>query len=469
MRRILSWVAVMVCGLAAAIGALALWFAHSFYPSPPRMPSPRTPEAQQQDFDYFRSYFELNRTWSPAALAEAKRLLEEERAQAGRLSPAQFDLAIARMAALADNGHSRVHPGPLSRRHNRLPCRFYRFADGYFILRARGRCEELLGAKVVRIDGHSIDEMEEQLYRYFGGPRSHFDQFASVFFLESPELLQAAGLIQSADRVTLHLLLRDGAQREVELNADPPDPRAPGLYGVEYLSPQRVEGETADWHSLLPSGAPLPVFLRDFNQPFRSEFWPERATYYAAFRSNEDEPGHPIADFVSKIRSELRADAPRIIVLDLRFDQGGNFTTTASLMKDLVRIAPSVKHVYVLTSAWTFSAGIVSLALLKEHGGGQVTIVGEPVGDRLRLWAEGGTMVLPNSQLRIGFATGLHDYQRSCWGQPGCFWVMYFYPMHLKSLAPEVAIAYAFSDYLGLRDPLLDGALAAAANRTDAP
>jgi hypothetical protein len=47
----------------------------------------------------------------------------------GRFSPAQFDLAVSRMVALADNGHSAVYKGSLSRRNNRLPCRFYHFSE----------------------------------------------------------------------------------------------------------------------------------------------------------------------------------------------------------------------------------------------------------------------------------------------------------------------------------------------------
>jgi hypothetical protein len=39
--------------------------------------------------------------------------------------------------------------------------------------------------------------------------------------------------------------------------------------------------------------------------------------------------------------------------------------------------------------AWTFSAGDISLALVKDHGGREVIVIGEPVGDRVRIWAEG--------------------------------------------------------------------------------
>ena len=150
------------------------------------------------------------------------------------------------------------------------------------------------------------------------------------------------------------------------------------------------------------------------------------------------------------MKNEIAGYKPKFIVLDLRLDQGGNFTKTASLMK---HIADDVEHVYVLTSAWTFSAGNVSLALAKFHGGGKVTIVGEPVGDRMRIWAEGSDMVLPNSKLDVEYATGLHDYTKSCFGEPGCFWVMYYYPMQLKSWAPDIMVPYTFADYAAMREP----------------
>jgi hypothetical protein len=297
------------------------------------------------------------------------------------------------------------------------------------------------------------------MFQYFSGPRTHYDQFAAVFFLESPELLQAAGLASAADRLTLHVVLRDGSEQDAVVIADPADADAPRTYSDSYLSPQRIEKEPADWASLLAADAKLPVFLRDYATPFHAEYWADKSVYFAQFRSNEDEPGYPIGTFVSQVRREIAADRPRFVVLDLRFDQGGNYLTTASLMKQFTGLADSIEHVYVLTSGWTFSAGDVSLALLKEHGGSKVTVVGEPVGDRTRIWAEGGSLVLPNSKLSIGFATGLHDYAQSCQGQPGCFWILYFYPMHVASLEPDVPVAYSFDDYVNLRDPVLDRAL----------
>ena len=261
-------------------------------------------------------------------------------------------------------------------------------------------------------------------------------------------------------------ILQDGSEREIEIAADAPNPDAPAAYGNEFLSPERFENESADWKPLFAVNHPLPIFLHDFAIPFRAEYWRDRGIYYLQFRSNADEPGHPIGEFVERARRDIISHRPRVIVLDLRFDQGGNFTSTASLMKKLTTLTDSVEHIYVLTSGWTFSAGNVSLALAKDRGGAKVTVIGEPVGDGIRIWAEGGTLRLPNSKLGIGFATGLHDYSHSCWGERGCFWVMYFYPTHVATLEPDVRVQYSFADYKGGRDPMLERALDLAGGRS---
>lgn len=460
--RITIWIAGCLLLFLLIGGAFVFVFFRTFYPRVPTAdfpPAHDTATAQQQDFDYFRNYLELNRSYTRQARDRAMQLLVQYRAQSGSFSPAQFDLAIARIVALSDNGHSRVNLGPLSRHHNRIPCRLYHFSDGYYIVRARPACARLLGAKITAVDGHSIDELADRMFEYFGGPRNHYDQFASVFFLESPELLHAAGLAAAADRLSLHAALRDGSEQDAVVIADPPNAGAPHVYSDSYLSPQRIEKEPADWATLLAADAKLPVFLRDYANPFQSDYWADKGVYYVQFRDNESEPRHPISEFVERVKRDIAADRPRSIVLDLRLDQGGDFTTTASLMKNLSKLADSIEHVYVLTSAWTFSAGNVSLALAREHGGKKIVVIGEPVGDRIRLWAEGGSIVLPNSKLDLSFATGLHDYTHSCWGETGCFWILYFFPMHVQTLEPDIRVAYSFDDYISLRDPMLERAL----------
>jgi hypothetical protein len=456
--RIALWLGSAVLVVVAIGGALIYAAQRQFYP---KVPAPHFPpphsivEAQRQDLQYFRHYLEYDRAYTPAARAEASHLLEEYLSRAGRLTPAEFELGVARMVALADNGHSKVYPTGFRRRHNSLPCLFYHFSDGYYIVRARLACQPLLGARLLGIDGYSTAQIADRMFQYALGPRNHYDQYIAPFYLESPELLHAAGLLAAPDHLTLHVLLHDGTERDTTLSADPPDARwNESITSDFYLSAEPVPSAGTEWKALLSADAQSPLFISDVSNPFQIMSWGD--TFYVGFRSNQSAKGHPIAPFLATVKQQIARRNPRIVILDLRLDQGGDLTTTADLMTHITTLAPSIERVYVLTSAWTFSAGITSAALAKEHGREKVTIVGEGVGDRLRFWGEGGTMTLPNSKIILRFATGLHDYTKSCLGEPGCYWIMRLYPMHLKTLAPDVTVPYTFADYSALRDPVLD-------------
>jgi hypothetical protein len=82
-----------------------------FYMKPPAadFPSPTNQtEAQRQDIDFLRHYLDLNLSFKPAARAEAQRRIEQLGTKAGTLTPAQLELAVAQIVALARNGHSQV-------------------------------------------------------------------------------------------------------------------------------------------------------------------------------------------------------------------------------------------------------------------------------------------------------------------------------------------------------------------------
>ena len=122
----------------------------------------------------------------------------------------------------------------------------------------------------------------------------------------------------------------------------------------------------------------------------------------------------------------------------------------------------------MLTSPLTFSAGISSVAFLKDKGRDRVVIVGEPIGDRLISYGEGGTMSLPNSGITIRFATGLHDYKHGChWFGP-CFWVNWVYSASVESLDPDLTAPLEPQALAESRDPALE-AIATALEPTARP
>jgi len=166
-----------------------------------------------------------------------------------------------------------------------------------------------------------------------------------------------------------------------------------------------------------------------------------------------------IADFLAIQVARIVTGKPKFVVLDFRMNGGGDYTKTLPFMGALLEVTRPHTPVYVLTSGWTFSAAITSVSALRTFGENRVILVGEPVGDRLDFWAEGGGFALPNSAISVFYATGRHVYNGRCEGT-NCFYLNELYPVHVENLDPEIRAPLTFAAYRARRDPAMEAVLA---------
>ena len=308
-----------------------------------------------------------------------------------------------------------------------------------------GALADLRGARVVSIDGHEIDELRRAFAGYSGARESKRDEWIG-FFLESPALLHAAGLAGSDDRVALALELADGTRRTrvVPARLDPPAGSPMRLFFQSRLVSHAAE-----------NASPVPLFLAEPDRFFRRAPLPDLDAEYVQLRANASVEGEEIVDFLSRARATIEERRPRNLVVDLRFDGGGDLNTTRAFFQALPSLVPREGRIFALVSGRTFSAGISSLGYLKQAGGARVTIVGEPVGDHLEFWAEGRLVELPASGATLLYASERHDYTTGC-PEPECHAPIRDHPIRVTSLEPDVLVPLAFADYRAGRDPALD-------------
>jgi len=117
-------------------------------------------------------------------------------------------------------------------------------------------------------------------------------------------------------------------------------------------------------------------------------------------------------------------------------------------MKTIAEKFPGIP-VFVLTGRATFSAGITHVVQLKQWA--RATIVGEPVGDGLDSWSEGGNVVLPNSKLTVHYANGFHGYSRRSYPDRDTL-----FDLDVDSVAPDIKLEPSGSEYIAGKDPVLE-------------
>lgn len=459
---------IAACAGAHAVDPLALDEAEferelerRFQYGPPQPPPAEIADqsaGQIADAVYFAAFPDYDRAYSESARDEALRRAQLLQAEAGNLSHEQFALRVAEIAALADNGHTAIGENAFRKNTPRLPLRTYLFSDGLHVVWAAPALADLLGARIDAIDGRNIEEIYAVIRRYSGGVEAHRRRML-IPMLESPALLQAAGMAQARDSLTLSGVLATGEPFSRRIAAEERGRAAWVSSTARLLYPTSGERML----SLMRDGDPLPVYLRHRSQLFDTANLPNGG-FYIGLAYNDDADERPIRPFLDAALTRIRTEQPSFVVLDMRMNGGGDYTTTYDFARALPQAAAGAP-IYVFTSPWTFSAAITTVAALKDAGGDQVTIVGEPVGDRLDFWAEGGTFELPNAFLQVHYAAGRHVYDGPCADIDQCFWLNYRYPVRVATLEPDIPAPLTFAAYREHRDPALEAVLAREASR----
>lgn len=428
---------------------------HFGYAPPDPVPAEIPNEAlgQEADARYLSSFPDYDRSYTPSARARAKILLSRLVHDSKALSHEQFVLRVAEIAALADNGHTAVDRNAFMKNTPRIPLRTYLFADGLFVLYAGTGFEALLGARIDRIDGRPVQDVLQSLRKYRGGA-DNFRRLQLLPVLESPALLQAAGLARSRDRLVLDGVTAIGARFTQSVPAELRDKSAWVSNTSRLLFPDQFADKKMT--SFLRASEARSVFFHAAKKVFWAE--PLASGYYIQLAHNADADEGPIAGFLEHCMSEIERMQPTFVVLDMRLNGGGDYTTTYNFARGLPRAVRGAP-IYVLTSGWTFSAAITTVAALKEVGADQVRIVGEPVGDRLDFWAEGQSFNLPNAFLVVSYSTGRHVYDGPCRDRETCFWLNDRYPVRVTSLSPDISAPWTFEAYRKGHDPALEAAL----------
>ena len=166
--------------------------------------------------------------------------------------------------------------------------------------------------------------------------------------------------------------------------------------------------------------------------------------------------------FFDILQHQVVERRPRYVIVDLRFNAGGNYFNAVLFAQALPRLLAPKGKVFVLVGRNTFSAAIVTAALLKEYGGQRVTLVGETMGDASHFWAEGGELVLPNSKMVVTYASAFHHLAHRCSNPDRCYWGDVAVGLKAVSLEPQLRIATPFADYAAGHDPVLDRVLSMA-------
>lgn len=402
----------------------------------PLLPEPAphpTPEATRdgrwrQDVDYLAS--ELSALHRNAFFSVDRAVFaaqaEELSAQAPHLSDAELAAGMAELAALIGDGHTYVDVRYSIPDRPLLPLQLGWYGEALIVTAAPEIYRDAIGARVARIGSAAVDAAFEAITPLIAHDNEQQLRNLSAEFLRMPDLLEAQGIVPAADHVLFQFTHADG--RVVELNVTPQPADAP----LTYLS----------LYDVLPITPPLRT--EGGEQIYWYRYLPEQQAIYVQYNRAAEDPNLPFAEFTRELFAFIAANPVERLMIDLRFNGGGNSRVIEPLIEAL-REHPTLSQpgrVSVLIGARTFSSALMNAIELKEAVG--ATLIGTPTGGRPNGYGETRSFTLPNSGLRVQYST---RFFRNLPGNDA------------PALEPDVVAPITWNDLLAGVDPALERAV----------
>lgn len=353
-----------------------------------------------------------------------------------RLSDDAMRVRIAEVLAEAHNGHTRLYLLRNRTELGRLPIRVWWFGRELRIVRAAPQFASLVGCRVDRLNGVPVLSAYDRVHGMYAGSET-WKRYMSQYTLTSPSVLHGAGVANNGRevRVSLSDCKDAGSHLLAQLPFERSEKPVESWWDLAPESPSALSGWT---HAL--TGHQLPKYLSNLTKAYWFEAPGKRGIFYLQLNRAADAGSETVKDFAKRTAEQIGKTNPAAVAVDLRFNTGGDSNITKTLV-DAVVEASRQRPLYLIVGRSTFSAGIVAAAQFRQATA--VKIVGEPVGDGLEFWAEGGNIILPYSGLAAHFANGAHSLSPA-----GCPTRAFCNDLSVRSLAPDIPAVTSWTDYI---------------------
>jgi hypothetical protein len=313
-----------------------------------------------------------------------------------------------------------------------------------FITAVAQEHRELLGAQVLKVGDVAVGDALAVIDPLLSRDNGQQVRRLSPEVLRWAPLLHAIGVTSDPGEAELTVRFPDGRTGQVRVAAAGPGPHDyPNVGSWPGLTGPRPAG----WVSLCDTvDGPLPLYLRNCDLLYWFEHLPEHGLVYFQFNSVADQQPETFAAFCERLFAFIGGHPVSKLVVDVRWNGGGNTFLTQQLLRHLIRCTKISQPggLYVIIGRATFSAAQNTATAIERETG--AIFVGEPTGSRPNFIGETIPFLLPYSQTVANVAD---LYWQTSWPND-----------HRPWIAPELYAPPTFETYRQNRDPAMEAILA---------
>ncbi len=326
------------------------------------------------------------------------------------------------------DGHSYVLPFATKRAPSYyLPIQFYVFSDGVYIVDAIEQYVSLIGCEVKLMNGIRVEGILNDMNSYVHQDNAYTVKWLAPTVMRFRGVHEMYGLPALAKDISLSLVDRK---------------RKALVQQIEFVSATSLRGIPKLIPSQLPDAPPPPLYLSNVAKNFWLDKNPELGMLYFQFNQVQDAENESLAEFSVRLDNTLSKWKPRLFVIDVRHNNGGN----KGLLRPLIDVIKKYETTntaattIVITGRNAFSAAQVFIALIDRET--KALFAGEPSGSSPNfVGEEGNPFALPWSGAIGNISNRYHE------NIPGD---------KRKWIQPNFTVTLSSEAYFMNRDPVME-------------
>jgi hypothetical protein len=365
----LFWTLLLACNFAHAEGSLPVL----------------TAEQWRQDLEFFANEITTKHRdpFHFISKPEFDQRVSDLRQRIPSMKNYEVVAGLHHLAALIGDGHTFLDTSGL---YQRFPLEVFWFGNDLRVIRAAPGYREALGSRIVSIGSLSIGEVQRRIQQFV--PQAENEWYvlnSSAKELMRAELLAAAGVLPRPGAADFTFEDNSGRRFKLRIRPVPAGTSRAGEVAVEPVPLPFQHPEDALWFTYLA----------------------DSKTVYVDFRSYRDLEAQS-----AKLLEFLGSHAVRRLIIDMRWNQGGNFTKGRDYLLYKIIFMPALNragNLFVITGRGAFSAGMTNITDFRRET--EAILVGEPTGARPNGYQENHLFTLPLSKLRVSCSMLKYRFQ----------------------------------------------------------
>lgn len=351
--------------------------------------------------------------------------LDALRADLPTLRDDQVVVRLKAISASIGSSHTGAWPSRGKLKPRRLPIEVRWLDDGVVVAATDEPNAAILGGTIVAIGDSGIDTVIAAITSITGHENEWYLRGAAPRSFSEAETLSGLGLVASPDRIPVTVRFADGRE------------------ATSTLSPL-AEGAPAALVSAVPPGAASFTRLpRPDGRIYGTRYVEGSAALYVWYDSCANAAEQSVAQFARETLREIDRRNPRVVVIDLRRNGGGDSGLLRPLIDGLARRPThnTRESLVVLIGPRTFSSAGLNAGEFRSRT--KATLLGQPTGQRPDSWFECRWDWLPNSLIQVNYMLTEPSFRP---GVPDAYY-------------PDVYVPVTCADDLSGRDVVFERAL----------